>query len=383
MGLKILQIASGLGSWGGAEKHIIDVSSALKRRGHQVTIGCPRGSEIEGRAQEPGLPTIHLEMRKQHDWKQLPHFVRALRSRYDVMHIHDEKDYIVPSVAARLMRVPVVVMTRHKPTHFRNAVVAYVCTEIFYDKIIAVSNFARGLMLQDRVSPDRIMVVYNGMDLELFRQGAESNLRKELGIPVSAFVVAAAGRLIRGKGFDIVIRAVALARQRGIDAYCLIAGAGDKHAELEALSQELGVQSSIRMLGFRRDVAAVFGAADAVSMPSSTLPETFCYAALEGLASGRPVIASRLGALPELVTEDVGCLTTAGDAEGIAGAIAELACDPQKRSVMGENALQRSKTFTLDACVEGLERVYLTLRSENKHRRPRVVSSGACASEPR
>jgi glycosyltransferase involved in cell wall biosynthesis len=67
---------------------------------------------------------------------------------------------------------------------------------------------------------------------------------------------------------------------------------------LERLCKELDVQSAVRMLGFRQDVAEVFAAADAVAVPSSTLPEAFSYAALEGLASGRPVIASRMGALP-------------------------------------------------------------------------------------
>jgi glycosyltransferase involved in cell wall biosynthesis len=361
MNLKILHIASGLGSWGGAEKHIIDVSSALERRGHRITIGCRPGSEIERRAEAAGLATIHLTMHKQHDWKQFPHFVRALRSRYDVIHIHDENDYIVPSVAARLMRVPVVVMTRHKPTHFRNAVVAYICSKIFYDKLIAVSDFARGLMLADRVSPYRIVVVKNGMDVDLFRRGVKSNLREELGIPASAFVVAVAGRLIWGKGFDILIRAVAAARRRGMDAHCLIAGTGDKHEELEKLSRELDVQSAVHLLGFRSDIAAVFGAADAVSVPSSTLPETFCYAALEGLASGRPVIASRLGALPELVTEEAGFLTSPGDPESIAGVMAELAQDADKRATMGKEALRRSQKFTLDACAGGLEAVYSSL----------------------
>ncbi len=373
--LKILHIASGLGSWGGAEKHVIDVSSALQRRGHRITVGCRPGSEVEHRAQAAGLATVPLEMRKQHDWKQFPTFVRALGARYDVIHIHDENDYIVPPIAARLRRVPVIVMTRHKPTHFRNALVAYVCSQIFYDKIVAVSNFARGLMLQDRVSPDRIVVVKNGMDIDLFRQGAESRLREELGIPASGFVVAVAGRLIRGKGFDIVIRAVAAARKKGIEAYCLIAGTGDQHAEFEKLSKELDVQSAVRMLGFRRDIAAVFGAADAIAVPSSTLPETFCYAALEGLASGRPVIASRLGALPELVTEDSGYLTSPGDPDSIAGAMAELARNPGKRAEMGRKALQRAQLFTLDVCAGGLEAVYTSLMKKAPVTAPQKLHS--------
>lgn len=149
-----------------------------------------------------------------------------------------------------------------------------------------------------------------------------------------------------------------------MNAHCLIAGTGDKHEELEKLSRELDVQPAVHLLGFRSDIAAVFGAADAVSVPSSTLPETFCYAALEGLASGRPVIASRMGALPELVTEESGFLTVPGDPESIAGVICELARDPEKRVNMGRKALERAQKFTLDACAGGLEGVYLSLMTK-------------------
>jgi glycosyltransferase involved in cell wall biosynthesis len=119
----------------------------------------------------------------------------------------------------------------------------------------------------------------------------------------------------------------------------------------------------VRMLGFRRDVPAVFGAADVVAVPSTDL-EAFSYTALEGLAGGRPVIGSRIGAIPEIITEDVGYLTPPGDAEGIARAIVELASDVDKRTKMGKEALQRANRFTLDACVEGTEKVYTTLKQK-------------------
>jgi glycosyltransferase involved in cell wall biosynthesis len=369
MGLKILHVASCMPGWGGTEKHIMDISPILARRGHRVTIGCQAGSEIERKSLDMGLPTVHLRIRKRQDWSQFPQFVRAMEGQYDIVHIHHPIDYIVPAAAARFARVPAVVMSRHNPNTFRNILVAYACSKLFYDGIIAVSEFIRGMLITDHVSPDRIVVVRNGIEMEPWLHGADSRVREEIGIPASAFVVAAAGRFISGKGLDVLVRAVAAARQKGVDVSCMIAGDGDGRAKMEQLIQELDLQSSVRLLGFRRDMPAIFGAADVVAVPSVSL-ESFSYTTLEGMASGRPVIGSRIGGIPELITEDVGRLTTPHDFEGIAAAIVELAGDDEKRTQMGRNAALRAKQFTLDACVEGIERVYATLLQSS----PRIAS---------
>jgi glycosyltransferase involved in cell wall biosynthesis len=359
---RILQVASGMPGWSGTERHILDISPALERRGHHVTIACRPNSEIERRALAIGLPVVHLETRRAHDWRQLPRFFRAIiRGQYDVVHIHSYRDYIVPAAAARLVRAPVVVMTRHLPHPFRNAFTAYVCSQLFYDGIIAVSDFIRGVLLASHVRPDRIVVVKNGIDPGPWQEAAGSRIREELGISPSAFVVGAAGKLWEGKGFDLLVRAVASARRRGVDAVCMIAGSGEERVGLERLSRELSVESAVHLLGFRCDVPAIFSAADAVAVPSSTIQDAFPYTVLEGLASGRPVIATRVGGIPEMLTEDAGYLTSPFDAEGIAGAIAELAGDAEKRFRMGKKALQRAQEFPLDACVRGIEAAYETL----------------------
>ncbi len=316
MGLKILQVGSGMPGWAGTEKHIMDISPVLERHGHRITIGCQPGSEIERRALAIGLPIVHLRMDKQHDWRQFPQFVGVLRDRYDVVHTHSYLDYIVPAAAARLARVPVVVMTRHIPFHFRNALVANACSKFFYDRIIAVSDFIREVLIGDHVSPDRIVVVKNGIDPELWLRGANAHVREELGIPASAFVVAAAGRLIPGKGFDILVRAVAAARRTGVNVLCIIAGEGEARTQLEDLIKELDVQAAVRVLGFRPDVPAIFGAADVVAVPSSTLPEAFSYTALTGVDTDRLPEEKRRG-----ITIDLGFAPLLLDGVGTVGVV--------------------------------------------------------------
>jgi glycosyltransferase involved in cell wall biosynthesis len=119
----------------------------------------------------------------------------------------------------------------------------------------------------------------------------------------------------------------------------------------------------------------VFGAADVIVVPSVGL-ESFSYTTLEGLASSRPVIGSRIGGIPELITEDVGRLATPRDVDGLAAAIVELAGDPEKRAAMGRQALLRAQNFTLDACVAGIDKVYEQLLQK----RPSTASEASRAS---
>lgn len=367
MGLKILQVGSGMPGWAGTEKHILDISPALARRGHKVTIACRPGSEIERRAAPLGLPIVHLVMRRTHDWRQLPRFFRALRGRYDVVHIHSYRDYIVPATAARLARVPAVIMTRHLPHPFRNRLTAYLCSRVFFGAIIAVSQSIRRTLLSSGAKAERVFVVENGIDLSLWQGPGNSSIRFELGIPAGTFVVAAAGRLTPEKGFDVLLRALALVRSRGTDVACIIAGQGEQLPHLEQLRTELGLGSRVHFLGFRRDMPAVYAAADVVGVPS-TWQEPFGYTVVEAFATGRPVIASRVGGIPEIVTPDTGYLTTPGDAEEIAQAIVALAVNPAVRVAMAEAARRRALEFSLDKCVQGIEVVYEALRRRSPGR---------------
>jgi len=357
MSLRILQVASGLPGWAGTEKHIMDIAPVLARRGHQVTIACRPGSEIERRAAPLGLPVVHLVMRRTHDWRQLPRFFRALRGRYDVIHIHSYRDYIVPATAARLARIPAVVMTRHLPHPFRNRLTAYLCTRVFYSALIAVSESIRNTLLASGAKAERVFVVKNGIDLSSWEGPEEGSVRSGLGIPAGTFVVAAAGRLAAEKGFDVLLRAAALVRSRGVDVACIVAGQGEQLPYLEQLRTELGLCSHVHFLGFCRDMRAVYAAADVVALPS-TCQEAFPYTVLEALAAGRPVVASQVGGIPEIMTPDTGYLTAPGDAERIAQAIEALAADPGRCAAMGEAARRRAQEFSLDKCVQGIEAVF-------------------------
>lgn len=355
MTLRILQVGSGMPGWAGTEKYVLEISHGLRKLGHDVVIACRKGSELEGRSKGLQIPVEYLEMRSTHDWRQLPRFLRAIRGNYDIVHIHSYRDYIVPAAAAKMAGVPAI-MTRHLPHPFRNRVTALLCGRFFYTRIIAISEYIRSLLLSNHVPEDRLALVRNGIDLDAWVTGGERGIRDELGIPHDALVVAAAGRIAPEKGFDHLIRAVAVAREAGVELFCLIAGAGDLSA-LKILVSELGLESRVFLLGFRRDIPGIYSAADIVAVPS-IWQEPFGFAVVEAFACGRPVVASRVGGMVEIVTPGTGVLVDPGDERAIARAVIDLSWDRKRCVEMGRQARIRARDFPLDGCVRGVESVY-------------------------
>ena len=366
--MRILQVASGMPRWAGTEKYVIDISAELLRMGHEVAIGCQRNSDIEAQATKQGIPIVPLIMKSTQDWKQFPIFFRAIRGRFDVVNTHDFRDYIVPAVAARLAATPAVIMTRHLPHPFNSGFSAYLCSRVFYDRIIAVSEAVRDILTNSGVAEERVRVVINGIDSPagLAANGAE--FRAGLSLPAGAMLVAAAGRIEDKKGFDILIRAIGIARNQGVDVHAAIAGRGEDRAHLESLRDGLGLTSFIQFLGFRSDVLNVLAAADMVTVPSKW-EEPLGYGVLEAMSCGTPTIASRTGGIPEIAIDGTAILVPPGDIDELARAIISLASNPAMRAELSQKGRARAMNFTVAACATGVERVYqevLTARTNGQ-----------------
>jgi glycogen(starch) synthase len=153
-----------------------------------------------------------------------------------------------------------------------------------------------------------------------------------------------AGRVVRDKGFDIAIRALAMVRERGIDARLTIAGNGPERKPLEQLAETLGVAKAVTFTGWimPEDVSRMMESATAILMPSRWR-EPFGLVALQAMQSARPVIASAIGGLPEVVEQGVsGLLVPPEDANALADALASMLADAEKTAAMGRRARSRA-----------------------------------------
>ncbi|MEX2027010.1 MAG: glycosyltransferase family 4 protein, partial [Pirellulaceae bacterium] len=209
------------------------------------------------------------------------------------------------------------------------------------------------------IEEGRFEVVYNGVDAALFRQADGSRLREQLGIPPTAVVIGMTGRMEPEKGPLVLARAAAQLAAEFPNVYWLFVGAGSQEQSLRALLHDTGLSQRARVLGFRSDIPELTAAYD-IAMVPSLFQEPFGLVVAEAMAAGKPVVASRVGGIPEIVTDgDTGVLVPAGDPAEIARAVALLLRSPDKQRQMGFAGQRRvEQLFTRSRMIGHYLRIY-------------------------
>jgi glycosyltransferase involved in cell wall biosynthesis len=207
--------------------------------------------------------------------------------------------------------------------------------------VVTVSDYSRRALVEKCPgAAEKIYRVYNGVALDLWPSPGYIETAPDLSAP--ALRVFSAGRLIDFKGFDDLIAACGLLRDRGVAFHCEITGDGPAQLSLQSQISELGLDGQVRLLGLlpqaeiRRHLAAcdVFALASRVDAKgaSDVLPTVI----LEAMAAGRPVVSTRLAAIPEMVVNgETGVLVPPGDTEALGATLADLAADPPLRERLG------------------------------------------------
>jgi len=187
--------------------------------------------------------------------------------------------------------------------------------------ITAVSEALRERMVAEGIPPDRIATTPNGVDADLFFVRDRLKSRQELGLPAGGSLIVYVGRLSEEKGLPTLIEAAGRLRRKGREFRLCLVGEGPLLGALKARAADLGLNERVRFVG-REDHSRIgvwLGACDVFCLPS--LREGCPNVVLESLSSGRPVVASRVGAIPDLVSADTGILVAAQDAEQLATAL--------------------------------------------------------------
>jgi glycosyltransferase involved in cell wall biosynthesis len=217
---------------------------------------------------------------------------------------------------------------------------------------------------QERVPLDKLFLIYNGIALEPFDQVFDKRSKRgELGLPDDALTLITVGNLIEYKGHSDLIAAVGGIKCELPPNWVLLV-VGQDHGMGQSLKQMtdlLGIAEHVRFLGQRLDVTELLRISDIALLCSHE--EGFSNALLEAMAAGLPVIATKVGGNTEAVLDGVtGLLVPARDTHAIANAILRLARDAEMRQRMGEAGARRVRRhFSLDACVDGYERLYRSL----------------------
>jgi glycosyltransferase involved in cell wall biosynthesis len=358
--LKILEVASGLPGWGGTEIHLLNLGEQLVARGHEVHVACQPGKFVEAEAKKRGLPTVAATCRRQNSWAPIFHYVSLLRKgQYDVVHVHWDNDYKIPGTAARICGVPVVLLSHHSPHPFKRPLNRWLYTKVLYNRLIALSESVRELLLQQGASPEKVTTIHHGIDTKAFRMsaGAGSDLRAEWGVPEEACLVGMAGRIDTEKGVHTFVKAIARCDKK--DIFGAFIGDGKSEAAVGQLSKELGISDRVKFAGFRRDVSTAINALDILVL-ASTWAEPCAAVVEQAMALSKPVIGTAIGGTPELMQDGLtGILVPPGDDLALAEAIKGLAANAVQRANMGAAGRERvDKLFNQEHMVDSIENIY-------------------------
>lgn len=323
----------------GAEAVILDLSRGLTQRGHVSLLGVFGASvdektEFRWRAAEIDLETHTVLCGGQFD-TAVPRRIRALvqSTGADLVHAHGYKADVYTLLALRGSATPLV-STCH--TWYDNdlALRCYGALDRFvlrrFAAVVAVSREVERSLLSAGVSPARIHVIRNGVNTAAFRGADRTRVTSE-GAPIIGLV----GRLAPEKGVDIFLKAAAIVRKRMPMVRFTVAGDGPDRDRLEALLRDLQLDGCAQLLGRQEDMPAFLQSLTV--LVSASRQEGLPIALLEGMASGLPVVATKVGEVPRVVQSgETGTLVETEDPEALATAILELLADPPKLARMGE-----------------------------------------------
>ena len=346
--MKVLQLISSTGYYG-AEAVVVNLSKQLEKLGVSNTIGVFQNAhrpnlEVAEVAKQQRLRVEILPCAGRMDWG----CVRRIRDRvrgegFDVLHTHGYKAHLYGYLAVRAISCPVVA-TCHGYRSVLPPGLARLRQQFYgaverallrrFDRVVAVSSELAEALGKARVASGKLTIIRNGVDPDGFGSACPSaDLEKIKG---GRMAVGLVGRLTEGKGHRQLFQAAREILVRHPNTVLFVVGDGPLKSRLEDLARELGIASSVFFTGKRSDMVGVYAALDIFVLPS--LYEGLPMVILEALAAKRAVIATRVGAVPDLILEgNTGLLIEPADIPALGNAMIRLMTDAGLRRSLGEN----------------------------------------------
>jgi glycosyltransferase involved in cell wall biosynthesis/serine acetyltransferase len=367
--LRVFHMANSLET-GGSEHQMVEIACRQKARGQEITVGClsRKGPLLDVLAQAGiGVSEFNPEGRLVGlaGIRQIIRLIAFLRRhRVDVFQSHDLYSTLLGVPAAWLARVPVIISSRRDLaswwwyTRRNRRILRHV--QNFSSRIIANSQAVEDFLVrEDGFDRRQIRVVRNGVDFKRFANasGDREKLFPNLGRE-DRLIAVVANMNVKSKGHSDLIAAGQEICQEFPGAKFLCIGDGIERRELERTVEELRLHNHFLFLGRRDDVPNILACCDLFVLPSWA--EGLPNSVLEAMAAGVPVVATRVGGIPEIIADGVGgLLVPAQDSRALAAAIAQLLRDPQRAQRFAEVAQKRARTeFSYERLLAALDRLY-------------------------
>lgn len=357
---------------GGAERELLLILDRLARLGHTPVLVCPSWGPLGEELARLGIPIRYAPLppwRKVFAYPRRAGAIRRLRevivaAQPSLVCVNDI--WWVPQTLRATVGLEVPVLA-----HVRQEIEAPKVRRYELDRlslVFPVSQQIQRSLETGGVPPERLRTLYSGLDVNSVPQEADGvTCRRLMGIPLDVPVIGTVASLFPRKGYDVMLKAMPKILSSVPNAHYVIIGKGDLTYErdLRSLVDKLGLSRVVHFQGFQDNVYPFLAAMDLYVHPA--LMEGFGIAVLEAMAMSKPVVATSVGGLPEIVQDgQTGVLVPPADPDALAQAVACLLQDSSQRGELGKKGRHRLETvFTSDSMMTDLTDAYsvLTARS--------------------
>ena len=347
---------------GGAERVISNLATSLDPKRFRPVLCLFRHGWIQERAESKGVCTYVIPTQGMMDWRWVLQFKQLLqREQVDLIHAHEFDANVQGTFVAAMLGIPIVVTIHGKNYYhekFRRRL-AYRWVSRSATMVVVSKNLKQFIVEQVGVPPDRITVLYNGVDrLPHCETWEVEECRKEIGIPQDHQVVGIVGNLYPVKGHRYLIEGIPSILKSCPNTSFVFAGRGKLESELREQVRRLGLDSRVHFIGLRQDIPRILAMLDVFVLPS--LSEGLSMAILEAMMVGKPVVATHVGGNPELISDgDTGYLVPPCDSSALASRLIKLLTDKQQAIQFSEKGKLRAESlFSLGTMVAAYESLY-------------------------
>jgi glycosyltransferase involved in cell wall biosynthesis len=349
-------------TWRGGEQQIFYLHQELLRLGVQSMVITKRNSEISKRLSTSELPFLELPFRAAYDlqtaWIIKSH---VNKKGVEVVHAHTSKAHTIATLAILLgMKAKVVVSRRVDVPVKNNWFSRFKYNHAKICRIVCVSEKIKEITATGVRDPSRLVTIHSGVDLERFKKITGGKLRKEFSIDLGYKIIGNVSALADHKDLPTFLQVASKLNRQNSKYLFVIVGEGEERTRLEQMITEMNLDKVVILTGFRSDIPEVLADIDLFLFTSKT--EGLGTTVLDALASGTPVVATKAGGVPEILSKNkAGVLCEIGDVHDLSKQVVEILDDSQRYRSMISAGLLTAKSFSKQATAEKTFKLYQSI----------------------
>ncbi len=342
--------------WAGGQTQVVGLLSYLSRKEHQNHLLCHPDGALHRKVQNMGIRTFPLKVKNDLDLLPVFRLKKLIRDeRYDIIHFHTKRAHALCFWLGQIHPGLKYVVTRRMDYRMKKNWYNDRLYNKQVDGVVAISEKIASLLMEGGVNREKIRVIHSGIDPQPFQMEHEDEANS------TRLVVGTVAVLEQRKGHRFLLEAAKILKDQGIRLRYLFAGEGAERNYLEQLVLKWGLQDEVAFMSFVTDIPSFLAGIDIFVLPS--LFEGLGVSVIEAMAAGKPVVASRVGGIPESVEDHItGLLVPPGDPPALARVISNLLSQREALERMGMKGRERAlQYFTLELMAKRNEDFYYEL----------------------